>query len=988
MYRTQESENVVVTIDPKWAIFVTGDGGESSVRDGQFFESYFIDRGEDYEPNGDGEAMVCCPFEHEKGFEAQPSACVNTDKHLFICFTCQAEGRESGYSEVGFASKVLNIHYVDALKLLGQVDPIDGHMFKEWHRNVALLQQNTELLTYLNGRGITPDMAKNANLGFAGGGILYPITVFETLVDVREYTPDGKPKMRSKTGASVSLYPFDTWRRDPGDTFIVAGENDALLLRKYGFNAISTTGGEGQFPKVFVSYFKGRNVYICYDCDLAGKKGSRKVSHILREAGVKPRIVDLGLSGTPDSKDITDFFTKEYKTKDDFIQCIRDSVEYSEDMYLDDKNKNYPLINLWNVGNSANENRRLSSRVLYAGAYDMDMRVPNVVKWTCHQDQLFDDLPTICKDCPLREGSGMWSLDDKNLKDLLYIVEQDEAKVTKAIRGRFIGFPDKCPRGSHEILSRVKVKKAVFSPDVATEQDIDGYQSAEQPAFILGDLAMQEGSRYRTYFRSCSHPLDGNRIYMVIDRVEDSDNALNSFRMTPTINEQLTKAFRLETVVEAMKDRAVRMKGIINAPFMNPHPMITYAFDLTMHSPIAFNYNTSPIDKGYPEVIVIGETGTGKSEAATSFIKYVGIGNITVLKEASRASLLGGSDKLPSGALKVKWGTIPRNHRGFLVLDEAGGASKETLATLTDLRSSGVAKLEKMGVSGNQAPARTRLFWLSNPRSDNGRERPISSYSYGVDIIRELIGKEEDIRRFDAVLIVTKDDVIQNDWMETLDYTPHDREIYRNLIYWVWSRKQNQVLWDDGVEKYIKTVADKLNELYDTHVKLFGVEAWKKLARLSVACAGATYSATEDGECILVTKEHVDFVRQFLLDCYINPVFKLDRFVKNHRLHSETDDETNEFVAKLIKANRPALMALLDAPDGSCSYKQLEYSASTMDSNTIKSLVSEMVNHHLVKLTQGYIYPTPRLQKAIDHYRNHHDDYELTPHYRKGEPGI
>jgi 5S rRNA maturation endonuclease (ribonuclease M5) len=958
------------------------------MKKGLFFETYFTERGESYYSNSDGEIGVRCPFEHDKGFESNPSAFVNEDKGLFVCFTCQTEGRESGFSEVSFAAKVLNIKYTEALKLLEHSDAIDGHMFQQWDKAIENLQQNKSLLQYLLSRGITPAVAREYRLGFTGGGIMYPITVFDTLVDIREYRPNEKPKMKSRMGTNVSLFPFDVWRRDTRPTILCAGENDALLLRKMGFNAVTTTGGEGQFPQVFVSYFKGRDVYVCYDCDNAGTKGARKVSHILREAGVKPKIISLGLAGTPESKDVTDYFTKEFKAIDDFINCMRQAVEYTDDMYTEDKNKIYPLINLWHVGNSAFENRRLSSRVLYAGGYDMDMRVPDVVKWECHQDEIEEKLPKVCKDCPLRECHGMWSLDDKNLKDLLHIVEQDDAKVMGAIRSRFIGFPKDCPKGSAKVVSRIKVKKVVFNPDVATEQDVDGFQATEQTAYVLGDVAMQEGARYRTYFRSCAHPLQGNRVYMVVDRAEDSDNALNSFRMNPSINEQLTKAFRLETVEASMRDRALRMKGIIDEPYMNPHPMITHAFDLTMHSALSFNFNKSPIDKGYPELLIVGESGTGKSEAPTKFIHYVGIGNITVLKDAGRASLLGGSEKAPNGAHKVKWGTVPRNHRGFLAMDELGGMDKGVFSMLTDMRSSGIARLEKMGVGGGQAPAKTRLLWLSNPRSEDGRERPISAYAYGTDIVRELVGKDEDIRRFDAVLIVTKDEVMKNGWMESLDYTPHDREAYRNLIFWVWSRKPEQIVWEEGVETFIKNVADKFNELYDTHIKLFGLDAWKKIARLAVACAGATYSASEDGECIVVTREHVNFVSKFLTDCYINPTFKLDRFVRHHRQYENTNDEINAIVAKMIKVNRSAILALIESPNGYCSFKQLEYAAKDMETNSLKSLISNMVEHKLVKLSSVSIIPTQRLQKAIDHYREHHEDYEISPLYREGEPGL
>jgi len=179
-----------------------------------------------------------------------------------------------------------------------------------------------------------------------------------------------------------------------------------------------------------------------------------------------------------------------------------------------------------------------------------------------------------------------------------------------------------------------------------------------------------------------------------------------------------------------------------------------------------------------------------------------------------------------------------------------------------------------------------------------------------------------------------------------------------------------------------------LNERYDSEVSIFGQEAWKKIARLSVACAGATYSATEDGECILVTKEHVEFVKNYLLKCYINSTFKLDKFVAMRRLYEETNEATNELVARLVVRFKPIIRTLIESPNGYCSFKQLEYSAPDKKTEDVRVLISHLAQNYLVRMTQNNIKTTPRLHKALDYYRTHHGDFELSPVSDEGKAGI
>jgi hypothetical protein len=92
------------------------------------------------------------------------------------------------------------------------------------------------------------------------------------------------------------------------------------------------------------------------------------------------------------------------------------------------------------------------------------------------------------------------------------------------------------------------------------------------------------------------------------------------------------------------------------------------------------------------------------------------------------------------------------------------------------------------------------------------------------------------------------------------------------------------------VGRYIAAKANELNEEYNCHIKIFGTEAWKKIARLAIAVAGYLVSTDDTYEKIIVKNEHVDFAVNFLKGIYDNEVFKLKEFATHERRFSTIDD--------------------------------------------------------------------------------------------------
>lgn len=942
---------------------------------GQFLLRFFEERGEVHiKPNG--EADVLCPFPHNKGYETRPSAHINVEKGVFHCKTCESEGRFDGLSEPKFISLVHNIPYSQAIKMMQLFEKHD-ETHDDWqqaHQN--LLGQPKSLEWLMNVRGLTIETIQEYELGWLGAGtVVYPVFVNDVLLDRRTYFADrepGQPKIKSDTGASALLFPFDHWKKSDGVTVIMAGENDTLLARQMGFNAVTSTFGEGNFPVMFVGFFKGKDVYICYDCDEAGKKSALRVAFILTEAGANVYLVDLGLPGTKDDKDFTDFVLKHGKTAADFQALLDAAKQYDGEMYIEQKNKEYPLVNLWDIQKPEYSGKRISSRVMVMGRVDTpygeNMEIPTAVEWNCHSPV---EGSKICEMCRLNGKQGWWTLEEDNLGQLLKMVEVDEKKLDQAIR-QFIKIPAKCP-GGVRVVKREKqfVQRIIFAPDADTEDALLGYRAVEQHGYVIGQ-ALEQGGRYRIFFRRYPHPKN-SALVAVVDKVEESDSAINKFQLTPEVIQQLSQ-FQGEPE-EVMKKRYETAVSVV-APGV-PRAVVE-TVNIMYHSVLDFKYAGRSM-KGHPEALIVGESRTFKSETAKKLMQFYGIGNHTEVKAASLAGLLGGADKTNSGGHRIRWGVIPRNHKGLIFLDEMSGIETHVLAGLTAVRSERVANINKI-VNGS-APAKTRICWISNPRAGaDGTSRPIYLYPNGVEIIRHLVGSDEDIARLDFVVVLPPNETYVPPFTEE-ELKKLDSTAYRNLIYWAWSRREDQIKFADGVERYIWQVAQELNERFDCDVKLFGAEAHKKLARISVAVAAMCFSHDGTGDSIVVQKSHVDWSRDFMCRCYDNDVFRLADYVEERRMTMTINEEICNVFAHLVQSHGLLMKTL--SRHAEVSMQQLKI-ISGLEPKEFSEVISNLVVNGLIETSGQNIMPTMRFKKAQQWYRNNVGSIKLTPVSQEG----
>jgi MCM P-loop domain len=388
-------------------------------------------------------------------------------------------------------------------------------------------------------------------------------------------------------------------------------------------------------------------------------------------------------------------------------------------------------------------------------------------------------------------------------------------------------------------------------------------------------------------------------------------------------------------------------------------PEMHAAMDMVFHSVLSFDFAGKRITRGWLDLLVLGDTRTGKSEAATRLTHHYGAGEVISCESASFAGIIGGLQQY--GASKewaVTWGAIPINDRRLVVLDEASGLTPEQIAEMSSVRSSGEAQLTK--VQQERTYARTRLIWLANPRAGK-----MSDYTYGVQGIAPLIGNPEDIARFDLAMTVRAGEVPASEInrVHHAGRNPYTAEACAALLRWVWSRTPEQIVWDDDAEDEVFKQANKMGARYIEDPPLVqAANIREKIARMAVALAARTFSTDRSGERVVVRRWHVRDAVTFMDRIYGMPGFgyaERSREVLSDR--KEAQKQTK--FAKEYLYRKPGLAKFLRTT-GKFRRQDLE-EILNVDREQANAIISTLWSAKMVRKDKGDVRVEPTLHDIL-----------------------
>jgi len=833
-----------------------------------------------YEFATENEVKVKCVFHDDK----TPSCSINVKNNLFKCHTagCDAKGDLVSYLAKALSTtRVVMWEELSTRYAIENIKPIDTSAVERWHEGIWAAKP---LLKALRDRGVTDTVIRKYRLGCDDGRISIPIpNVNGVIVNVRRYLPGapGPEKMKNKRGhGKIRLFPLEQLKYDK--IILCGGEVKAIVaaarLNKHGIGAITATAGEGNWDISFNQFFKSKDVYACTDIDKAGRDAADSICARLKKDVNKifNILLPLDIEKHPNG-DINDYFGVEKKTAPSFIKLM-ESVSEWESAFEISSEMSTDIIDLHL--NQASQAKYTGKRIrIKATVTAMDTApyvIPRKIKANCDRNQ------NGCSICPVfakdPDADGMVSIElHPESPAILEMVAAGKSTQREALMNG-LHIPT-CKNVEFKPETYFNIEDIRLSPQLEiSSRSVDDIL---QPALCVGH-GLETNENYEFIGRMYPHPKTQQSI-ILISESKTTEDALSNFKPDDSELKELEIFQPEEWTVESIDKKLKNIYDDLSANITHifERQPLHFVIDLTYHSTLLFKFD-GKLTKGWVETLITGDSSQGKSEAILRLMEHYGLGERIECKNATVAGLLGGLQQVSSGnRWFVTWGVIPTHDKRLVILEEIKGTSVEVIGKLTDMRSSGVAEIPK--IEKRRTHARTRLIMVSNPRSD----MPISSYNFGIEAVKELIGSLEDIRRFDTVLI-TASTQIKSDVLNKLQkYRPHvehkhTAKLSKSLILWAWTRTAEQVIFTDDAVDFILDEATRLCTMFTEIIPIVDRGSMRfKLCRLAIALACRTFSTSDsDLHTVIVRKCHVEYITKYLERTYSESIFGYRDFSK------------------------------------------------------------------------------------------------------------
>lgn len=896
-----------------------------------------------YQFRNSDEVRVLCPF-HE---DTSPSCDINLEKNLF---TCRASSCKQHGDFVALLARFLKTTRKVVLADLGtrytlnNEATINPEVVEKYH---AKIWDALPLLKELYKRGLTESDVRQYRLGEHRGRITIPVKNAAGLyVNIRSYLPGapGAEKMKNLKGrGSVPrLYPIEQLAYQKilitgGEIKAIAG---AAILNKHGIGCISATAGEGNWHQSLTNEFVGKQVWTGMDIDDAGIKAAEIVSRHLHRVTSGIYTVNFALDKDKHPKgDLNDFIAE----KGNLLDALLTAPQWQPKSHRVLEKEEPELTSLTKSAHADNTGKRVKLIATVTTLDTSPFVIPKDLIVQCSRDI------KECSICPVfvNPEDHVYTIQDESVA-ILEMIDQRKMVQQQAIQDE-LEIPMTCRCCKFVPQTFYNVEDSRISPQLQITERSN--EKALQPAVCIGD-GLELNETYEFVGRMHPHPLTQQSTLM-ISYYKATQDALSTYKVQDFKKLKLFQPaeWTLESVQQKFDEIYEDFEANVTLVFER-RPVHAFA-DLSYHSPLFIDFDGKQV-KGWVETLIIGDSSQGKSETVINLQKHYALGEKIECKNATVAGLLGGLQQFGSRWF-VTWGLFPTHDRRLVILEELKGAAVEVISKLTDMRSSGIAEIPK--IEKRRTYARTRVIAISNPRSNLS----ISQYNFGIQAIQELIGSLEDVRRFDACLVVEKSEVDPKkvNMLQTNRPVCKHRftsDLCRELILWAWTTTKTYFEPDATAE--ILNQAIEFCDTYSETIPIVDRGSMRyKLARLSAAAAARTFS-TEDGDTIIIRKCHVEFVASLLKKTYDSKAFGYRDYSEAQKLNSELVDP--EIIAKHIN----------DTPFPADVIKQLLYTDRielqdiqdwcAWDRTTAQTLLSVLVRKHaLIRERRHYRKTSP-----------------------------
>jgi len=709
--------------------------------------------------------------------------------------------------------------------------------------------------------------------------VIYPVirNGIVEYIAARRLAEGAKPKYLNIKGTIKHLYNEDILM-DTDKVIIAEGPSDTLSLIQHNFPAVGTLGA-GLFKPEFRDKFHNiKTKYLCFDNDPAGMAGMERVSRIF-EGDVKVIPLPKGI------KDISDFF-KEHDRKD-FNHLIQKAKRFENYKLDQEKEKGLHLID---IESSENIEKRVKVVFRIAGvgaAYFVPVRFRVYYK---EEDQ---------------EG-------DVRNDSLCLTVPQNSTLLIKMCKeSREAQLRDLKKYASAQLGPSVKIERIELLEFISITQLIALPKIKELKMGASGEIITEEGKEYRqkvVYFQGVKNttskvysangyvladPKTSEARFLVSDYEEIKEN-FDKFRLTAEAIKrfEIFRRKKTESIDDYLDKLAESAAYYFIRIYGEARKDAILANLLCFHSPLYFMFE-GEIVPGWLQIIFLGDTTTGKSKISGQTARYITVGVIVTGETCSRTGFLYCIDTKTLSSCTLTWGLLAQQDRSILIIDGANYISAEDWGTAREARRSGKLVIERV-VKGEH-PCRTRLVLIANA------PKAMNQYIYPIEGLKD-VHQDPDIARTDLCICFMNADVSKEEINIPQEERPEpemsiDQETLEQSVYWAFSRKIEDIIISEDVNKVINDAANRLLEKFGsaTDIPLVSNDVKYKIARLSVALACLLHNTDDKHEKVLVTQEIVEAVERFIVRVYSAPNCRFDRYAEDRK--SESNISSEEFYA-------------------------------------------------------------------------------------------
>ncbi len=806
----------------------------------------------DYKDKGTQWVTVKCPYHADHDDLEQANGGINRDNGAFKCFKCGTTRTIIGMiaTKYGVAETIIETH-LDGIfggRNTGGIVGLD--LIEFCHKQLLSSTEYQNKLFTKHGIDLNTITKYQLGLYPSTQRITIPIKGFKgDYVNLRQYKYDAdNAKIIGMKGSSVALYLHENVKTNQ-EVFITEGEFKAIILSERGFPACSTTGGAGGWRPDWNEQFRDKDVVIVYDTDDRGRSGAAKLCiGVYRWAKSVRNLFLTAVADLPHGS-VKEYFVERKYTPEDFRKLVDNCPKFIPPTAptMEENNEPPTDIPLAHSGKAEYHGKLIRTKAVVSAKDTAPYIVPKKCTVVCNKDRDY------CSMCHVFMKSEAHTFDIPESSAAILEMVNTTEDGQNAVLKRFSKIFPNCKASQFRRDESYNVEEIRVIPQIAIGSTTE--EQVTRKVYHVGHGIACNNS-YEIEGRVCSEPKDGHAT-LVAYKAEPVEDDINNFNATANLSGFQPIEWTLEGIKAKLDDVYEDLENNVTRVYQR-RDLHTF-IDLVYHSSLFFLFDGKRI-KGWADALIIGDSGQGKSETSSRLRDHYRAGERIDTKKASVAGLVGGLQETAKRWF-VSWGTIPLNDRRLVILEEVKGMGVAEMSRMTDMRSSGIAEIIK--IERARCMARTRLLWISNPRSDNN----MSSYNYGVLAVKELIGALEDIRRFDMVMAVVRGEVPQELVnMKHRNVCPHvyTSDMCSQLVGWSWSRDMEEILFEPDAEQEILDVANRMGKKYSSSCPIVEPSDQRlKVARLSVAIACRTYS-TDDGSTLRVRRCHVQYIEEFL----------------------------------------------------------------------------------------------------------------------------